>query len=399
MNNKLSKLHPYPFEKLRILLNPVEKIKNIKLHQIDLSIGEPKHATPDCVKLAIKKNLEGISVYPATKGSNKFRETVSQWIAKRYNIIAPDPNNDILPVLGSKEALFSLTQTIIDSNNKNPLVICPNPCYQIYEGAAILAGADVYYTSINENNKFAYNLDEIPSNILKNTQLLFVCSPGNPTGNVIDLDTWKKIFNLSEKYGFVIASDECYSEIYLDEKKPTLGALQAASLLNKDHNKLIVLSSLSKRSNVPGLRSGFVVGDRKIINDFLLYRTYHGSAMSKLISEASIAAWSDEQHVIENRILYRKKFSEVIPILNKAIDINKPEASFYLWIKTPISDEIFAKELYKQYNVKVIPGSFLSRDFNGINPGKNYIRIALVDTIEDCVEAANRMVSFINSIS
>lgn len=396
MNNKLKKLHKYPFEKLRNLLCEEHNISSEKeYYNIDLSIGEPKHDAPACVKEAIIRNLDGISIYPPTQGDIRLRNVISNWLSNRYNIPIIDPETSILPVLGSKEALFSLTQTIINSDKKS-IVICPNPCYQIYEGAAILAGSEVYYIPADEDNDFSPNWDKIPIEILNKTQLVFVCSPGNPTGNVITLEEWKKIFDLSDKYGFIIASDECYSEIYKDEKKPVIGSLQAANILGRNYDRLIMFSSLSKRSNLPGLRSGFVAGDKNIIKDFLLYRTYHGSAMNPLISEASIAAWSDEKHVIDNRLMYRNKFNAVVPILKKSIKFKEPDASFYLWLKTPISDEIFTKQLYHKFNVKVIPGRFLSRNFDNYNPGNGYVRIALVAPIEECIEASNRIINYIN---
>ncbi|AGF46795.1 acetylornithine/N-succinyldiaminopimelate aminotransferase [Candidatus Kinetoplastibacterium desouzaii TCC079E] len=397
MNLKLNKLNPYPFEKLRVLLSNIDN-KNNKHIPINLSIGEPKHPAPDTIKNAIVNNISGISNYPTTKGDQKLRETIANWIEKRYNKTKVNPDSEILPVIGSREALFSFAQIVINNSIINPVVICPNPFYQIYEGASLLAGAEPYYVNLDQKNNFSYKWNDVPEQVWNKTQLLYVCSPGNPAGNVLNLQEWKEIFDLSNKYNFVIASDECYSEIYYDESHPPLGALEAANLLNlTDYNNLVVFSSLSKRSNVPGLRSGFVAGDAKIINKFLLYRTYNGSAMSPLVTAASIAAWSDEKHVQENRKLYNDKIESVFPILKKVMHIDKPQASFYLWAKTPVSDEEFTRKLFEDTLITVLPGSFLARKSMGINPGDNMIRIALVSSLKECTEAANKIAEFIKN--
>jgi N-succinyldiaminopimelate aminotransferase len=389
MNPNLNLLQPYPFQRLRELFAGITP--NPAYSAINLSIGEPKHATPQLIKDALTQNLAGLATYPTTIGSLALREAISAWIARRYNIAAPNPETAILPVNGSREALFAFAQVVIDSSKPNPIVISPNPFYQIYEGAAFLAGATPYFLNTSPENNHAMDFTSVPAEILKRTQLVYVCSPGNPSGKVMSLEQWKTLFELSDKYGFVIAADECYSEIYFDEKTPPLGALQAASLLARSHANLIVFGSLSKRSNVPGMRSGFVAGDEKIIEKFTLYRTYHGCAMSPTVQAASIAAWNDEAHVIENRRLYAQKFNAVTPMLAKVLEVEMPDAAFYLWARSQESDTELAIKLYRDLNITVLPGSFLARKAHGINPGQNFIRMALVASYEECIEAATRM--------
>ncbi len=400
MNSRLKKLQPYPFEKLRTLLEQDSSISRYDFSSINLSIGEPKHAAPPAVIKALCENLGGISIYPSTKGDLRLRTVIARWLTFRYSIPILDPEKQILPVLGSREALFSFVQLIVEPKEQDAIIICPNPFYQIYEGAALLAGAKPYYIYSNPKKNFGFDWQSISKKSWSKTKLIFICSPGNPTGYIMNLNDWKTIFELSDKYGFVVASDECYSEIY-DERNPApLGALQASYFLGKtDYSNLIVFSSLSKRSNVPGLRSGFVAGDPKIIDKFLLYRTYHGSAMSPIVTEASIAAWKDEHHVKENRKLYTEKFDKVIPILEKVLPIRKPQASFYLWIETPIPDTKFTRELYKETAVIVLPGSFITRyvDSEDSDIKKSYIRIALVSPIKECVEAAERISQFLQN--
>ena len=350
--------------------------------------------------------MAGLASYPATTGSDALRKSISEWAARRYAIPALNLATQILPVNGSREALFSLTQTIINTEECQdglPLVLCPNPFYQIYEGAAYLSGAEPYFVNADPQRNFAPDYKSIPEDIWKRVQLLFICSPGNPTGAVLNLDDWKELFELSDRYGFVIAADECYSEIYFKEEAP-LGSLQAAQLLGRpDYQRLITLSSLSKRSNVPGMRSGFVAGDAEIIKKFLLYRTYHGSAMSPMIQAASVEAWNDETHVEENRAKYVKKFAQITPLLQDVLDVQLPDAAFYLWAKVDhlkgISDTEFARRLYQQYNVTVLPGSYLAREAHGVNPGQNRIRMALVAEVDECLEAAQRIVAFCKDLS
>ena len=387
MNSNLNCLQPYPFQRLRDLFAGITP--NPAYSAINLSIGEPKHATPQLIKEAMVANLAGLANYPTTIGSVALREAISAWISRRYNIAAPNPERAILPVTGTREALFAFAQVVIDSKKSNPIVISPNPFYQIYEGAAFLAGATPYFLNTTPENNHAMDFASVPAEVLQRTQLVYVCSPGNPSGKVMSLAQWKIIFELSDKYGFVIAADECYSEIYFDE--PPLGALQAASLLGRSHANLLVFASLSKRSNVPGMRSGFVAGDEKIIEKFTLYRTYHGCAMSPTVQAASVAAWNDEAHVIENRRLYAEKFKIVTPMLQGTLEVEMPDAAFYLWAKTKESDTEFALKLYRDYNVTVLPGSYLAREAHGINPGKNFVRLALVACLEECVEAASRI--------
>jgi N-succinyldiaminopimelate aminotransferase len=399
MNPLLNTLQPYPFERLRALFANVTPSPQHR--PISLGIGEPKHATPALVKNAITANLGGLAGYPATAGEPALRQACAAWLARRYGV-AVDASTQILPVNGSREALFALTQTVVDATRARATVICPNPFYQIYEGAALLAGAQVHYVASDPARNFAVDWASVPDSVWQNTQLVFACSPGNPTGAVMDLAEWEKLFALSDKYGFVIASDECYSEIYFRDEPP-LGGLEAAAKLGRSNFKnLIALTSLSKRSNVPGMRSGFVAGDASIIKPFLLYRTYHGSAMSHTVQAASIAAWGDEQHVIDNRALYREKFAAVTPLLASVMDVKLPDAAFYLWAGVPPhvcggSDTAFARELLAQYNVTVLPGSYLAREVAGSNPGAGRVRMALVAETAECLEAAQRIVSFVQN--
>jgi N-succinyldiaminopimelate aminotransferase len=396
MNPLLSRLQPYPFERLRKLF--VGVTPDPAYRPISLGIGEPKHPTPEFIKKALSDALDGLASYPATAGEPHLREAFRRWLQTRYSLMAVDANTQMLPVNGSREALFAFAQTVIDPNTR-PIVVCPNPFYQIYEGAALLAGAEPYYAPSDPARNFAVDWDSVPVDVWARTQLLFVCSPGNPTGAVMPMEEWKKLFALSDKYGFVIASDECYSEIYFRDEPP-LGGMEAAVRLGRlDFRNLMSFTSLSKRSNVPGLRSGFVAGDAGLVKQFLLYRTYHGSAMSPVVQKASIAAWSDEAHVNENRALYRTKFAEVTPILAEVLDVKLPDAGFYLWAGVAGSDIDFARDLLAQYNVTVLPGSYLARETAGVNPGSGRIRMALVADTAECVEAAQRIVQFVKSRS
>ena len=389
MNPNMTLLQPYPFQRLRDLFKNVTP--NAAYSAINLSIGEPKHATPQLIKDALVNNLAGLATYPTTLGSLALREAISSWIARRYNIPAPNPDNAILPVNGSREALFAFAQVVVDRSKTNPIVISPNPFYQIYEGAAFLAGAQPYFLNTLPENNHAMDFSSVPAEVLKRTQLVYVCSPGNPSGKVMALSQWKELFELSDKYGFVIAADECYSEIYFDEKTPPLGALQAAYLLGRSQANLVVFASLSKRSNVPGMRSGFVAGDSKIIEKFTLYRTYHGCAMSPVVQAASVAAWNDEAHVIENRRLYAEKFNAVTPMLAQVLQVEMPDAAFYLWAKSKESDTELAVKLYRDFNITTLPGSYLARETHGMNPGEGFIRLALVASLGECVAAAKRI--------
>ena len=402
MNPLLSRLQPYPFERLKQLFAGVTPVPEYA--PISLGIGEPKHATPDFIKEALSASLGALAAYPATAGDLKLRTAFTDWLQTRYSL-ALDPATQVLPVNGSREALFSLAQTVIDATvSPQPVVLSPNPFYQIYEGAALLSGAEPYYVPSVPSRNFAVDWDSVPDDIWARTQLVFVCSPGNPTGAVMALDEWQKLFALSDRHGFVIAADECYSEIYFRDEPPLSGLEASVKLGRLDFRNLIALTSLSKRSNVPGLRSGFVAGDAAIIKKFLLYRTYHGSAMSGTVAAASIAAWGDEAHVVENRAKYRAKFAAVTPLLEPVLDVRLPDASFYLWAGVPEvwagDDEAFARALYAQYNVTVLPGSYLARDTHAkgvdpVNPGKGRIRMALVAETAECVEAAERIVRFV----
>ncbi|PPC94363.1 MAG: succinyldiaminopimelate transaminase [Methylotenera sp.] len=389
MNPNLNLLQPYPFQRLRDLFKGTTP--NPAYAAINLSIGEPKHATPPLIKNALVNNLGGLANYPTTLGTLELRTAISNWISRRYGIPALNPDTAILPVTGSREALFAFAQVIIDASKTNPVVISPNPFYQIYEGAAFLADAEPYFLNTLPENDHEMDFASVPAEVFKRTQLVYVCSPGNPSGKVMRLAQWKTLFDLSDQYGFVIAADECYSEIYFDEAHPPLGALQAAHQLGRDYKNLVIFSSLSKRSNVPGMRSGFVAGDEKIIEKFALYRTYHGCAMNPAVQAASLTAWNDEAHVIENRRLYAEKFKTVTPMLNEVLDVKMPDAAFYLWAKTTMPDTEFALNLYRDFNVTVLPGSYLAREAHGVNPGKNFVRLALVASLNECVEAAKRI--------
>ncbi len=392
MNPDLQKLQSYPFQKLSTLLHGAQP--NPDLSPITLYIGEPRHPTPDFIKQSLIDNLAGMASYPLTAGQPELRNAITQWMQQRYHV-SLNPDTQVIPVNGSREALFAFAQAVIDPRQPDPVVVCPNPFYQIYEGAAILARATPYFLNSLAENRYAANLNELPDAVWKRTQLIYTCSPGNPTGSVMSLAEWKALFALSDKYGFIIASDECYSEIYFEEGKPPLGALDAARQLGRSFERLVMFSSLSKRSNVPGMRSGFVAGDAAIIKQFLLYRTYHGCAMSGSIQAASATAWGDEAHVVENRRLYREKFDVALSILKPVCDVTLPDAAFYLWIPTTISDTAFARRLYIDKNVTVLPGSYLAREAQGINPGTNRVRVALVSSVEECTESARRMHDFI----
>ncbi len=398
MNPLLSSLQPYPFERLKQLFSTVTP--HPAYAPISLGIGEPRHATPQLVLDALGKATAQLSAYPATAGLPALRESCVNWVHRRYGLKL-DAATQVLPVNGSREALFAFAQTVIDPT-REAVVVCPNPFYQIYEGAALLAGAQTHYAPSDPTLNFNVNWDSVPADVWAKTQLLFVCSPGNPTGAVMPLSDWEKLFALSDKYGFVIASDECYSEIYFREEAP-LGGLEAAHKLGRaDFKNLVAFTSLSKRSNVPGMRSGFVAGDASIIKQFLLYRTYHGSAMSGMVQAASIAAWDDEAHVVANREQYRQKFAAVTPLLAEVMDVRLPDAGFYLWAAVPkhdgVADDVaFARDLLAQYNVTVLPGSYLAREAQGFNPGAGRIRMALVAETAECLEAAQRIVAFIKN--
>ena len=403
MNPYLDKLHPYPFEKLRELFAGVTP--NPALAPISLGIGEPKHPTPPFIEKALMHAVSGLSNYPSTIGGEPLRAAIASWIERRYGVPPLDPATMVLPINGSREALFAIAHCTIDASRPDPLVLCPNPFYQIYEGAAYLAGASPYFVNSDPARNFAPDYSAVPDEVWARVQLLYVCSPGNPTGAVLGLEDWRELFALSDRHGFVIAADECYSEIY-SGTVPPLGALEAAHRLGRGagarpYPNLVVFSSLSKRSNVPGMRSGFVAGDPHVLKKFLLYRTYSGGAMSPVVQAASIAAWGDESHVQDNRALYREKFHLITPLLRGVMDVELPDAGFYLWAdvsRTGLSDTAFARRLYAEYNVTVLPGSYLARDAHGTNPGRNRIRMALVAGVDEGLEAATRIVQFCQSL-
>lgn len=397
-NPHLDLLQPYPFEKLNAIKSAV-KVSTDKAH-IALSIGEPKHQYADFIEPCLAANSQQLSYYPSTKGTTELRAAIANWATKRFNLQSDslNPDSNVLPVNGTREALFAFTQTVVDAK-QDALVVSPNPFYQIYEGAALIAGAQPHFLACEESNHFIPDFDNVPADVWQRCQLLFLCSPGNPTGAVVNSDTLKKLIALADQYDFIIASDECYSELYFDEQNPPTGLLEACAELGRnDYKHCVVFHSLSKRSNLPGLRSGFIAGDAELLKAFLLYRTYHGCAMPLHHQNISIAAWQDEQHVKANRDLYREKFSAVLDILGGSLDVSMPDASFYLWAKTPISDIDFAQQLFVQQHVTVLPGQYLSRTVDGNNPGENRIRMALVAELEECIEAAKRIKEFVNAL-
>ena len=393
MNSRLQQLQPYPFEKLRALLAGLTPAPA----PIRLSIGEPQHPTPAFIGQAVSGHLDGLSVYPATAGVDRLRDAIAAWFVRRYGLRALDSGTQVLPVNGTREALFAFAQAVIDPSRPNPAVVSPNPFYQIYEGAAMLAGAEPLFLNQTSANGFGLDLDSLSPQQWARTQLLYVCSPANPSGRVLTLDEWRALFERADRYGFVIASDECYSEIYGD--RAPLGALEASQQLGRDRfTNLVVFNSLSKRSNAPGLRAGAVAGDAALLQRFLLYRTYHGCAMSLVAQHASMAAWNDESHVEENRRLYRQKFDALVPMLQRVMDVSRPEAGFYLWARVPSGDdEAFARDLFAATHVTVLPGQYLARDAHGSNPGRGYVRMALVPDLAQCVDAAQRIVGLCGS--
>ncbi len=400
MNPDLSRLQPYPFEKLSALLQGA--VPPADRRHIALSIGEPKHASPAFVLETLARQLEKLSVYPSTKGADHLREAIAGWLSRRFNLQKIAAGTQILPVNGTREALFSFAQAVVDrsgSSQQQPLVVSPNPFYQIYEGAALLAGAEPYFVPCTTATGFKPDFAAVPGAVWDRCQLLFVCSPGNPTGAVLSNAEFRNLIELADRHDFIIASDECYSEIYFDEASPPPGILEACRAMGRDdYARCIAFHSLSKRSNLPGLRSGFVAGDAQVLAKFLQYRTYHGCAMSLPIQEASIAAWNDEAHVRSNRELYRAKFRLVVDTLAPVLDVTMPDAGFYLWTKTPIADDLFARTLFEREHVTVLPGRFLSRAVNGTNPGENRVRMALVASVEEAVEAAQRIRRFVEGL-
>ena len=395
MNPRLGLLKPYPFEKLRELLAGAVPPKGLR--PIALYIGEPQHPTPQFLVDALNANMAGLARYPMSKGLPELRAAIAEWVARRYGLGMVDADHEVIPVTGTREALFAIAQTVLDPGEGDALVVAPNPFYQIYEGAALLGGAQPYYVNSLPDAGFRGDWDAVPESVWRRTRLLYTCSPNNPTGRVMTREEWRKLFKLSDRHGFVIVSDECYSEIYFDESSPPLGALTAARELGRDgFPRLVVMGSLSKRSNAPGLRSGFAVGDRNVIEKFLLYRTYHGAAMSNTAQLASVAAWKDEAHVVENRRLYREKFARFREIVGDALPLTMPEAAFYYWAAVPGGDDLaFTRDLYAAANVTVLPGSLLSREAHGVNPGSGFVRIALVSTVEEAAEAARRIAEFV----
>ena len=397
MNPDLDRLHPYPFEKLAKLKAGIQVPGHLR--SISLGIGEPKHPSPEFVKQIIADNLDKLANYPTTKGIDELSQTIADWATRRFDLKPGTltPERNVVPVNGTREGIFSLVQSVIDSS-RPATVVSPNPFYQVYEGAAFLAGANPHYLACDAGNQFIPDFDQVPASVWQDCQVLFLCSPGNPSGSIMPRDTLAKVIALADTYDFIVASDECYSELYPDESQPPEGLLQACTAIGRnDFARCIVFHSLSKRSNLPGLRSGFVAGDASVLAGFLKYRTYHGCAMPLHNQLASIAAWEDEAHVKENRAAYRAKFEAVVPILREVMNVDFPDAGFYLWPETPFDDETFARELSARQNVHVLPGRYLSRTVDGHNPGENRVRMALVAPVDECVEAARRIVSFVRS--
>ena len=391
MNPDLDRLHPYPFERLRALLG--DATPPAELAHIALSIGEPQHPVPTLVRDALVEALDGLGRYPVTAGNPALREAIAAWCTRRFGLPEGtlDPERHLLPVSGSREALFAFTQAAIN-RSRDALVAMPNPFYQIYEGAALLAGAEPHYLACTADSGFQPDFEAVPDKVWKRCQLLFVCSPGNPTGAVLDQATLVHLLELAERHDFIVASDECYSELYLDETAPPPGLLQAAIAAGHDgFERCVVFNSLSKRSSVPGLRSGFVAGDARLIERFRLYRSYHGATMPPPNQAASTAAWQDETHVVDNRARYREKFAAVAPILGEVMKVDVPPAGFYLWPEVPSDDREFARDLFATQHVTVLPGQFLSRPTPDGDPGYGRVRIALVAPLADCVEAAGRI--------
>lgn len=397
MNPHLDQLHPYPFEKLALLTAGVTPPADLK--RIAFTIGEPQHEAPQVVLDALSGALKGVSKYPATKGDLSLRQAIADWCEWRFKLPAAAMNAEtqVLPVNGTREALFAIVQTLVDAS-RPAKVVMPNPFYQIYEGAALLAGGQPHYLSCTAENGFQPDFTQVPAEVWRDTQLVFICSPGNPTGALLSLEQQKKLLELADEHDFVICADECYSEIYFDENNPPPGLLQACAESGRlDFSRCLVFHSLSKRSNLPGLRSGFVAGDAQLIQAFLRYRTYHGCAMPPHHQVASQVAWQDETHVKANREIYRAKFNAVLDILQPVMDIQRPDAGFYLWPVTPVDDELFTRRLLETQNLGVLPGRYLSREVDGLNPAVGRIRMALVAELEECIEGAQRLRRFIEA--
>jgi len=394
MNPRLGLLHPYPFERLRVLLGTVRP--RAGLRPISLGLGEPQHPTPQLVKDAVVASLDGLARYPLTAGMPELRQAIAQWLARRHALPALDADRQVIPVSGSKEALFSIANAILDPAESDALTLCPNPFYQIYEGATLLGGAKPYYVNASARNGLRPDWEGVPESAWKRTRLVFACSPNNPNGRVMTRDEWRHLFEMADRHGFAIVADECYSELYFDESSPPLGALRAAHELGRaDFANLVVLGSLSKRSSAPGLRSGYAAGNRDILERYMLYRTYEGAALSNTMQAASIAAWKDEAHVVENRRMYREKFATFYERVNPVLPLTWPDAGFYYWVQVPGGDDLaFTRDLYEQAGITVLPGSYISREAQGENPGRGFVRMALVSTVEEAGEAADRIAEF-----
>ena len=392
MNPGFQKLEPYPFERLTTLCRDLPE--NRSLEAINLSIGEPQHPTPLFIHEALTAALSTTAKYPATKGTEEIRATISRWLCRRFKLPgnAVDPERMVLPVNGSREALFAIAQALVPRSAQRSHIMMPNPFYQIYEGAAFLAGAEPYFMACPAARGFLPDIEALPAAMLDRCALMYICSPSNPAGTVFSSNTLIALLDLADRHDFVVVADECYSELYFDEASPPTGLLEAAWRSGRtDFRRCLVMHSLSKRSNALGLRSGFVAGDAFLIETFLRYRTYHGSAMPLHVQAASVAAWNDETHVRENRALYREKFRAVSAILGDCLEITIPPGGFYLWPEFPLDDLEMCRKLIALANVTTLPGQFLARTIDGFNPGYKRLRIALVANQASCVEAASRI--------
>jgi N-succinyldiaminopimelate aminotransferase len=395
LNLRLELLAAYPFERLARLKSGITP--PAALAHIAMSIGEPKHAPPPFVIEALRRELSKLDSYPVTAGLPETRASFAAWLERRFGVKV-SPETMVLPVNGTREALFSFVQAAVSTGDaaRKPVVAMPNPFYQIYEGAALLAGAEPVFLNTTSDNRFQPDLDAVPADVWKRCEILFLCSPGNPTGAVLSLDFLRHALRLAERHDFIVAGDECYAELYRDEDSPPPSLLQAALANGHDEfQRCVVFHSLSKRSSVPGLRSGFVAGDPKLMKPYLLYRTYHGCAMPVPTQLASIAAWNDDAHAAVNRALYREKYARVLPILQPVLDVPAPDGAFYLWPDVQRDDEAFTRDLFATQNLTILPGSYLARDSRAGNPGKGRVRISLVAPVEECVNAAQRIRTFL----
>jgi len=400
MNPYIARLHPYPFERLSTLLAAVEPAAGKPL--ISLSIGEPRHQPPAFIVEALARHTpDGLARYPMARGLPELRVAMARALTQRYGLAADalDPERQVLPVTGTREGLFSVVQAVINPLPDRPTVVMPNPFYQIYEGATLLAGAEPWYLNTPEATGFRPDFETVPEEVWERCQVLILCSPGNPTGAVLDAEDWQRAFALADRHDFVVVADECYADLYNDETRPPVGAFEAAAAAGRgDFKRLLTFHSLSKRSSVPGLRSGLVGGDAALIEPLALYRTYHGCALALPAQLASVEAWNDTAHVADNRHRYQAKFDAARRILGAVTDVRIPPAAFYLWLKVNGGDdEGFVRELYAREALITLPGRYLSRPTPAGDPGAGYVRVSLVPDEATCEEAMHRLARFIKS--